>query len=160
VQAAIIVFSIAYNLGACGFAMAGLVNPLVAAVIMPAVSLASIAIGEHRDEGGFGLLVLLSRKRAESARAPQGGLLGKKLGSLEDQEARLGADSSGCGEAGHPVPGRHHAVAGHEKGATDWLSHALPQLREPPFGGQGDREWCITAGLGRRSLPRSATVAA
>ena len=44
VQGAIIAFSVAYNLGACGFAMAGLVNPLVAAVLMPASSLASLAI--------------------------------------------------------------------------------------------------------------------
>jgi Cu2+-exporting ATPase len=44
VQAAIIVFSVAYNLGACGFALAGMVNPLVAAVLMPASSLASLAI--------------------------------------------------------------------------------------------------------------------
>ena len=43
-NAAIIAFSVAYNLGACGFAMAGLVNPLVAAVLMPASSLASLAI--------------------------------------------------------------------------------------------------------------------
>lgn len=44
VQAVIIVFSVAYNLAACGFAAAGLVNPLVAAVLMPASSLTSLAI--------------------------------------------------------------------------------------------------------------------
>jgi Cu2+-exporting ATPase len=44
VQACIVVFSVAYNLAACGFALAGLINPLVAAVIMPASSLASLAI--------------------------------------------------------------------------------------------------------------------
>jgi len=44
VQAAIIGFSIAYNVTAAGFAVAGLVNPLVAAVVMPASSLASLAI--------------------------------------------------------------------------------------------------------------------
>lgn len=44
VQAAIIAFSVAYNLVACAFAMAGRVNPLVAAVLMPASSLASLAI--------------------------------------------------------------------------------------------------------------------
>ncbi len=44
VQGAIIVFSVAYNVAACGFAMAGRVNPLVAAVLMPASSLASLAI--------------------------------------------------------------------------------------------------------------------
>lgn len=44
VQAWIVAFSVAYNLVACGFALAGLVNPLVAAVLMPASSLASIAI--------------------------------------------------------------------------------------------------------------------
>jgi Cu2+-exporting ATPase len=44
VQRAIIVFSVAYNVGAAGFAFAGLVNPLVAAVVMPASSLVSLAI--------------------------------------------------------------------------------------------------------------------
>jgi Cu2+-exporting ATPase len=44
VQRAIIVFSIAYNLAAAGLAMAGQVNPLVAAVLMPASSLASLGI--------------------------------------------------------------------------------------------------------------------
>ena len=43
-QRAIIVFSIAYNLAASGLAMAGLVNPLAAAVLMPASSLASLGI--------------------------------------------------------------------------------------------------------------------
>ncbi len=43
-QRAIIAFSIAYNLVASGLAMAGLVNPLVAAVLMPASSLASLGI--------------------------------------------------------------------------------------------------------------------
>jgi Cu2+-exporting ATPase len=43
-QRAIIAFSIAYNLTASGLAMAGLVNPLVAAVLMPASSLASLGI--------------------------------------------------------------------------------------------------------------------
>jgi Cu2+-exporting ATPase len=44
VQRAIIAFSIAYNVVAAGFAFAGMVNPLVAAVLMPASSLASLAI--------------------------------------------------------------------------------------------------------------------
>ena len=44
VQSAIIVFSIGYNLAAAGLAMAGRVNPLVAAVLMPASSLISLAI--------------------------------------------------------------------------------------------------------------------
>jgi Cu2+-exporting ATPase len=44
VQGAIIAFSVAYNVAAAGFAVAGLVNPLVAAVVMPASSLASLAI--------------------------------------------------------------------------------------------------------------------
>jgi len=44
VQGAIIAFSVAYNLAAAGLAMAGRVNPLVAAVLMPASSLASLAI--------------------------------------------------------------------------------------------------------------------
>ena len=44
VQLAIIVFSVGYNLAAAGLAMAGLVNPLVAAVLMPASSIASLAI--------------------------------------------------------------------------------------------------------------------
>ena len=44
VQTAIIVFSVAYNIVAAGFAATGHVNPLVAAVLMPASSLASLAI--------------------------------------------------------------------------------------------------------------------
>jgi Cu2+-exporting ATPase len=44
VQRAIIAFSVAYNAAAAGFAAAGLVNPLVAAVLMPASSLVSLAI--------------------------------------------------------------------------------------------------------------------
>ena len=40
----IITFSIVYNVVAAGFAFAGMVSPLVAAVIMPASSLASIAL--------------------------------------------------------------------------------------------------------------------
>jgi len=44
VQRSVIAFSICYNLAAAGLAMAGLVNPLVAAVIMPASSLASLVI--------------------------------------------------------------------------------------------------------------------
>ena len=44
VQSAIIAFSIAYNITAAGFAAAGRVNPLVAAVLMPASSLTSLAI--------------------------------------------------------------------------------------------------------------------
>jgi Cu2+-exporting ATPase len=44
VQGAIVAFSIAYNVTAAGFAVAGLVNPLVAAVVMPASSLVSLAI--------------------------------------------------------------------------------------------------------------------
>ena len=44
VQGAIITFSVAYNVAAAGLAMAGRVNPLVAAVLMPASSLASLAI--------------------------------------------------------------------------------------------------------------------
>jgi len=44
VQRAAIAFSIGYNLAAAGLAMAGRVNPLVAAVLMPASSLVSLAI--------------------------------------------------------------------------------------------------------------------
>jgi Cu2+-exporting ATPase len=44
VQLAIIAFSVAYNIAAAGFAIAGMVNPLVAAVLMPASSLVSLAI--------------------------------------------------------------------------------------------------------------------
>jgi Cu2+-exporting ATPase len=44
VQRRVIAFSVAYNLGAAGLAAAGLVNPLVAAVLMPASSLVSLAI--------------------------------------------------------------------------------------------------------------------
>jgi P-type Cu2+ transporter len=40
----ILAFAFAYNAAAVGFAAAGLVNPLVAAVLMPASSLASLAI--------------------------------------------------------------------------------------------------------------------
>jgi Cu2+-exporting ATPase len=50
-QRAVIVYSVAYNLAAAGFAAAGMVSPLVAAVLMPASSLASLAIvtiGMHR----------------------------------------------------------------------------------------------------------------
>jgi Cu2+-exporting ATPase len=49
VENAIIVFSVVYNLCAAGFAAAGLVNPLVAAVLMPASSAISLAIA------GFGM---------------------------------------------------------------------------------------------------------
>jgi len=44
VQRAIIAYSIGYNLLAAGLAMAGRVNPLVAAVLMPSSSLLSLAI--------------------------------------------------------------------------------------------------------------------
>ena len=44
VQVAVIIFSVAYNLAAAGYAIAGKVNPLVAAVLMPASSLVSLAI--------------------------------------------------------------------------------------------------------------------
>jgi Cu2+-exporting ATPase len=44
VQQSIIAFSIAYNVAAAAFAVAGRVNPLVAAILMPASSLASLAI--------------------------------------------------------------------------------------------------------------------
>ena len=44
VQSVIIAFSVAYNVTAAGFAIAGMVNPLVAAILMPASSLASLAI--------------------------------------------------------------------------------------------------------------------
>ncbi len=44
VQAAIIAYSIAYNAIAVGFAIAGRINPLVAAVLMPLSSLGSLAI--------------------------------------------------------------------------------------------------------------------
>ncbi len=43
-QTAILVFSIAYNLLAVGLAVAGRMNPLVAAIMMPASSLTSLAI--------------------------------------------------------------------------------------------------------------------
>lgn len=43
-RAMVITFSIAYNLLASGFAVAGKINPLVAAVLMPASSLASLLI--------------------------------------------------------------------------------------------------------------------
>ena len=43
-QAAILVFSIAYNLTAVGLAVTGRMNPLVAAIMMPASSLTSLAI--------------------------------------------------------------------------------------------------------------------
>jgi Cu2+-exporting ATPase len=44
VQLAIIAFSVAYNVAAAGFAVAGQINPLVAAILMPASSMASLAI--------------------------------------------------------------------------------------------------------------------
>jgi Cu2+-exporting ATPase len=44
VQRAIIAFSIAYNVAATGLAVAGRISPLVAAVLMPASSLASLLI--------------------------------------------------------------------------------------------------------------------
>lgn len=44
VQSVIIAFSVAYNVTAAGFAIAGMVNPLVAAILMPASSLTSLAI--------------------------------------------------------------------------------------------------------------------
>ena len=43
-QTALLVFSVVYNLMAVGMAVAGHMNPLVAAVIMPVSSLASLAI--------------------------------------------------------------------------------------------------------------------
>jgi Cu2+-exporting ATPase len=43
-QVALLVFSVAYNLLAVGLAVAGRMNPLVAAVLMPLSSLASLAI--------------------------------------------------------------------------------------------------------------------
>jgi len=43
-QALILVFSVAYNVVAVGFAVAGLMNPLIAAVLMPLNSLATLAI--------------------------------------------------------------------------------------------------------------------
>lgn len=43
-QVLVILFSVVYNLAACSFAMAGKASPLVAAVIMPASSLVSLAI--------------------------------------------------------------------------------------------------------------------
>jgi Cu2+-exporting ATPase len=56
-QAAIIGFSIAYNVGAATLAIAGHVTPLVAAVLMPASSLVSLAIatlGMGRGKAGGG----------------------------------------------------------------------------------------------------------
>ena len=43
-QAAILVFSVAYNLFAVGLAVAGMMNPLVAAALMPINSLMTLAI--------------------------------------------------------------------------------------------------------------------
>ena len=43
-QVAILVFSVLYNLLAVGFAVAGWINPLVAAVLMPVNSLLTLAI--------------------------------------------------------------------------------------------------------------------
>jgi Cu2+-exporting ATPase len=43
-QFAILAFSVAYNLAAVGLAVAGAMNPLVAAVLMPLSSLATLAI--------------------------------------------------------------------------------------------------------------------
>jgi Cu2+-exporting ATPase len=40
----ILVFSIAYNLIAVGLAVAGKMNPLIAAILMPVNSLATLAI--------------------------------------------------------------------------------------------------------------------
>jgi P-type Cu2+ transporter len=44
VKLAVLVFSVCYNIGAAACAAAGLINPLVAAVLMPASSLISLAI--------------------------------------------------------------------------------------------------------------------
>jgi len=43
-QASVLIFSIAYNLAAVGMAVAGRMNPLVAAVLMPASSLITLAL--------------------------------------------------------------------------------------------------------------------
>jgi len=43
-QGAILVFSVLYNLLAVGFAVAGWMNPLVAAILMPVNSLLTLAI--------------------------------------------------------------------------------------------------------------------
>jgi Cu2+-exporting ATPase len=43
-QAALLIFSVAYNLLAVGLAVTGHMNPLIAAVLMPLSSLASLAI--------------------------------------------------------------------------------------------------------------------
>jgi Cu2+-exporting ATPase len=40
----LLAFSISYNLCAVGLAVAGMMNPLVAAILMPASSLASLAL--------------------------------------------------------------------------------------------------------------------
>ena len=43
-QLALLIFMIAYNFAAVGLAVAGLMNPLFAAVLMPLSSLATLAI--------------------------------------------------------------------------------------------------------------------
>ena len=52
-QLVIIVFSIAYNLLAVGTAVAGLMNPLIAAVIMPLNSLLGLLIVSTGMRGAF-----------------------------------------------------------------------------------------------------------
>lgn len=52
-QISILIFSVIYNLGAVGLAVAGLMNPLIAAILMPANSLLTLALVSSGMRGAF-----------------------------------------------------------------------------------------------------------
>ena len=52
VQLTILIFSVAYNLLAVGLAVAGRMNPLIAAILMPVNSLATLLIVTGRHATG------------------------------------------------------------------------------------------------------------
>ena len=50
---AVLIFSVAYNLLAVGLAVAGMMNPLIAAVLMPINSLLTLALVTCGMRGAF-----------------------------------------------------------------------------------------------------------
>ena len=52
-QMAVLIFSVAYNLLAVGLAVAGMMNPLIAAVLMPINSLLTLALVTGGMRGAF-----------------------------------------------------------------------------------------------------------